>query len=234
MQTSEKMAVRTRDGGTMNCHVAKPNKESAPAIIIIQEIFGITPWLKSTADWLAGLGYYAVVPDMFWRLEPGLDLDSNKEQDLQKAFGLYGQFDKEKGIEDFKDLMQQLKENRSVNGKIGCMGYCLGGLMSYRMACAADIDCTVSYYGGEIDRFLDEGKNIKKPTMLHIPADDAYITPDKQAKIKEALSKNPNVAIHVYPGVGHAFCRVSGDHYNKEAADLANSRTVEFFNQSLT
>jgi carboxymethylenebutenolidase len=233
MQTSEMMAIRTKDGGTMNCYVAKPDKEPAPAVIIIQEIFGITNWLKSTAEWLASQGYFGVVPDLFWRLEPNLVLNDRDQAQLQKAFGLYGKFDQSQGVEDLKDTMKHLKEHRSINGKVGTIGYCLGGLMSYFMACRSDADCAVSYYGGGIDSHLDEGKNIKKPTILHLAGADAYIDATAQEKIKSGLSHNPNVSVHIYPNTGHAFCRVGGEHYDKSAADLANSRTADFFKQHL-
>ena len=233
MQTSEKIAIRTSDGGTMNCYMAKANKESAPAIIVIQEIFGITKFLKSSADWLASQGFHALVPDLFWRLEPGLELNPSEPEQRQKAFELLGKFDQSQGVEDLKGVITYLKNHSAVSGKVGCVGYCLGWLMAYFMACRSEVQTSVSYYGVGIDEQLGEASNIKAPLMLHIAGEDAFTPAEKVQKIKQVLDPNPLATIHVYPEMDHAFCRVGGEHYNKENADLANSRTLQFFTDNL-
>ncbi|HEY9712768.1 MAG TPA: dienelactone hydrolase family protein, partial [Chroococcales cyanobacterium] len=221
---SEKLVVTAKDGGKFNCHVARPAGEATAAIVVIQEIFGITKWLQNTADWLAQNGFLAVVPDLFWRMEPGLQLDDRNEAQLNKAFGLYGRFDQDKGIEDLQAVVsavRALPENKS--GKVGVTGFCLGGLMTFMMAAGSDVDASVSYYGGGIDEKLDEAGKIKKPIVLHIPEEDKFITRDKQAKIKNKLGDNPLVTIYTYAGMDHAFCRVGGEHYDKTNAELANA-----------
>jgi carboxymethylenebutenolidase len=233
MQTSEKIAIRTRDGGTMSCYMAKANKESAPAIIVIQEIFGVTKFLKSSADWLAAQGFHAVVPDLFWRLEPDLELNDRDPEQKQKAFKLFGEFNQSQGIEDLKDVVSHLKTDKAVSGKVGCVGYCLGGLMAYLMACRSEVQTSVSYYGVGIDEHLSEADNIKAPTMLHIAGKDAFVPAEKLQKIKNVLDPNPLATIHVYPEMDHAFCRVGGEHYDKETADTANTRTLQFFAENL-
>lgn len=233
MQTSEKMAVRLRDGSSMSCYLAKPDKEPAPAVIIIQEIFGITKWLKSTADAYASMGYFAVVPDLFCRLEPEVVLNDRDPAELEKAFKLYQQFSPDQGVKDLEDVAAHLRDHRSINGKVGCTGYCLGGKMAFLMACRTNVDCSVSYYGGGIQEHLAELEKLKNPLLLHIPAEDQYFSPQAQAQIKEAADEHPLVTIHIYPKVNHAFCRVGGENYNKDAADLANARTEEFLKDHL-
>lgn len=230
---SEKLIVTAADGGKFECHVAKPGKKATAAIVVIQEIFGITSWLKNTADWLASNGYVAIVPDLFWRMEPNLNLNDRDDKDLNKAFGLYGQFDQNQGIEDLKQVVSTVAAMPEANGKVGCMGYCLGGLMTYLMACRSNVDCSVSYYGGGIDEKLAESGKIKKPILLHLPGEDKFITKDKQAKIKAALGSNSLVTIHTYEGMDHAFARVGGEHYDKANAELANGRSIEFFKAHL-
>lgn len=229
---SEKLVVTAKDGGKFNCHVSRPAKKATAAIIVIQEIFGVTKWLQGTADWLAQNGFLAIVPDLFWRMEPGLQLNDRNDKDLNKAFDLYGRFDQNKGVEDLKDVLQTA---RTIDGieKVGVMGYCLGGLVTFMMAARSDTDASVSYYGGGIDEKLDEADKIKKPIILHLPEEDKFITKDKQAKIKNKLGNNPLVTIYTYPKMDHAFCRVGGEHYDKTNAELANSRTVEFFKKNL-
>lgn len=230
---SEKLTVTAGDGGKFNCHVEKPGKPATAAVIIIQEIFGITNWLKSTAEWYASNGYLAIVPDLFWRLEPNLNLNDRNEKDLQKAFKLYGEFNKDKGVEDLKSVLAEVRGMKVGSGKVGCSGYCLGGLMTYLMACRSDIDCSAAYYGGGIDEYVSEGDKLKKPIIMHLAEEDGHITKDKQAKIKNALGHNPLVTIYTYPKLDHAFCRVGGENYNMEAAELANSRTIAFFKTNL-
>lgn len=230
---SEKLVVTASDGGKFNCLVEKPGKKATAAVIIIQEIFGVTSWLKSAAEWYASNGYLAVVPDLFWRLEPGLNLNDRNETDLKKAFKYYGEFDKDKGIEDLKQVLKEVRGMKVGDGKVGVSGYCLGGLMTYLMAARSDVDASVAYYGGGIDEFLGEANNIKKPIMMHFAEEDGHITKYKQAKIKNALGTNPLVTIHTYPHMDHAFCRVGGENYNMQAAESANGRTLEFFKKNL-
>lgn len=230
---SEKLVVTAGDGGKFDCFVEKPSKTATASVIIIQEIFGITSWLKSTAEWYASNGYVAIVPDLFWRLEPGLNLNDRNEKDLQKAFKYYGEFDKDKGIDDLKHVLKEVRAANFGNGKVGCSGYCLGGLMTYLMSCRSDVDAAVAYYGGGTDEFLGEGAQIKKPLLMHFAEDDHFITKDKQDKIKNQLGSNPLVTIHTYPQTDHAFCRVGGENYNMKAAELANGRTLDFFKTNL-
>lgn len=230
---SEKLVITAGDGGKFNCHVAKPSGKATAAVIIIQEIFGVTEWLKSTAEWYAKNGYVAIVPDLFWRLDPGIQLDSRNDADLQKAFKLYGEFDKEKGVDDLKQVLKEVRAMKVGDGKVGISGYCLGGLMTYLMACRSDGDAFASYYGGGIDEFLGEADKIKKPIVMHFAEEDGHITRDKQEKIKNKFAGSSLATVHIYPGVDHAFCRVNGANYNAEAAELANGRTIEFFNKNL-
>lgn len=231
--TSNMVTVPTRDGKSLGCYLAKSEEKSAPVIVVIQEIFGITDWLKSFANNLAKLGYNALVPDLFFRLEPGLVLNPNDEKQLQKAFQLYGKFDQDQGVEDLKDVAKYARTISGANGKVGVVGFCLGGKMSYFMATRSDVDCTASYYGGGIDEKLNEADKIKNPIILHLAEADGYIKKDAQQKIKQGLADIPNATVYIYPGVDHAFAREGGQHYDKTAADLANARTIDFFKTHL-
>jgi len=113
------------------------------------------------------------------------------------------------------------------------MGYCLGGKLAYLMATRSDADCNISYYGVGIQDMLDEAKNIKHALLMHIAELDKYVPPEAQQKILAALKANKQVEAHVYPGVDHAFARPNGQHYDKDAATLANSRTENFLKTHL-
>jgi carboxymethylenebutenolidase len=230
---SNMVSVKLKDNQVMQCYVSKPERPSAPAIVIVQEIFGITDWLKSFADGLAAKGYVAVVPDLFCRLEPNLKLDDNNEKELQKAFKLYGQFDQNQGVEDLKEVVEFARKTDGASGKVGITGFCLGGLMTYFMACRSNVDCAVAYYGGGIDQHIEESVLIKKPFALHLAENDQFIGKAAQEKITAALDADEKMNVHVYPGVDHAFCRVGGNGYFEPAAKLANERTDEFFASNL-
>jgi carboxymethylenebutenolidase len=227
------VSVKLKDGQVMQCYVSKPERPSAPAIVVVQEIFGITDWLKSFADGLAAKGYVAIVPDLFCRLEPNIKLDDNNEKELQKAFKLYGEFNQNQGVEDLKEVVEFARKADGASGKVGITGFCLGGLMTYFMACRSNVDCAVAYYGGGIDQHLEESVLIKKPFIIHLAENDQFINKTAQEKIIAALDDDEKLNVHIYAGVDHAFCRVGGHGYFAPAAKLANERTDEFFASNL-
>jgi len=126
-----------------------------------------------------------------------------------------------------------LRKHPACSGKVGVVGYCLGGKLAYLMATRTDVDCSVGYYGVGIQDMLGEAKNIKKPMLLHIAGKDEFVPPPAQAAVKAGLKSNPNVSIYDYPQCNHAFARVGGQHYDKSAADQANQRSAEFFKRHL-
>ncbi len=219
--------------GSFQAYIAMPEKTPAPTVIMIQEIFGINQDMRHKCDHMAALGYIAIAPDLFWRIEPGIELVDSIPEELQRAFGLFGEFDQAKGLED---LIATLKTARSLpgsNGKVGCVGYCLGGKLAFMMATGSDVDAAVSYYGVGIESMLDKAENIKKPTLLHIAGEDKFVPPEAQKQITETLMDVETAEAHIYPGMDHAFAREKGMHYNKEAADLANRRSEEFLATAL-
>lgn len=224
----ENLTIKSADGLEFDAYVSRPaNTASAPVVIVIQEIFGINEWIRSVADWLASKGYIAVAPDLFHRIEKGIQLTDKTEAEWARAFELYKAFDENKGTEDLIETVKACRKLQGSNGKVGDMGFCLGGKLAYLMAARSDSDASVGYYGVSIENNLNE--EVKRPLMLHIAEADAYVPKEAQEKIRAKLGNNKNVTIHIYPGQDHAFGRVGGEHYNKEAAELAHQRTLEFF-----
>ncbi|MBM3568014.1 MAG: NADPH:quinone reductase [Alphaproteobacteria bacterium] len=216
-------------GGSYSAYLAKPAAGKGPGVVVIQEIFGVNKVMRDIADDLAAQGYIALVPDLFWRQQPGIELTDKTEAEWARAFELYKGFNVDLGIVDIQSAIKTLRAMPGCSGKVGSVGYCLGGLLAYLTACRTDADVSVGYYGVGIEGKLAEAANIKGALLLHIAAADDYCKPDAQAKIKEALRGNPHVAIHGYAGMGHAFARIGGQHYNKTAADTANGRTYAAF-----
>jgi carboxymethylenebutenolidase len=218
--------------GSFGAYLASPSTGRGPGIVVIQEIFGVNKVMRDIADGFAARGYFALAPDLFWRLEPGVQLTDKTDAEWQRAFGLMQKFNPDTGVADIQASIAHLRPLST--GKVGAAGYCLGGLLAYLTAARTDADASVGYYGVNIDQKLDEAKNIKKPLMLHIAAKDQFTKPEAQKKIIDALAKNPLVTIHVYPEMDHAFAREGGAHYDKACADLANGRTSTFFKQHLS
>jgi carboxymethylenebutenolidase len=189
--------------------------------------------MRGIADDPAAQGYFALAPDLFWRIEPGIQLTDQSEAEWKRAFELYQAFNVDNGIKDIQATIALLRNHPGVNGKVGNVGFCLGGLLSYLSATRTDTDASVSYYGVGIEGKLTERGHTKKPALLHIAAKDQFVPPAAQAQIVDALKGQTGVQVHVYPGVDHAFARIGGQHYDKAAATLANTRTAEFFQTHL-
>jgi carboxymethylenebutenolidase len=225
--------IPARDSGSLYAYMAMPEVTPAPTVIVIQEIFGVNQVMRDLCDDLARQGYIAVCPDLFWRIEPRIELTDKSEEEWKRAFELFGLFDVDQGVEDLRATEHVFKGHAYSTGKVACVGYCLGGKLAYLMAARTNIDCAVSYYGVGLEGMLDESDNIKRPALLHIAAEDKFVPKEAQQKIIAAMEKNYNVTTHLYEGVNHAFARVGGEHYDAPAAAKANERTATFLRQHL-
>lgn len=222
----QSVTIQGKDGA-FGGYLATPPSGSGPGIVVIQEIFGINDVMRQLSDRLAAQGYVALAPDLFWRLKPGIQLSDKTDAEWKEALDLMGRFDRDKGVEDIQATITHLRGLSS--GKVGAVGYCLGGLLAYLTAARTDSDATVGYYGVNIPNYLDEAGNIKKPLLLHIAAEDGFVSKAAQARMLAGLKDNPLVTAFTYPGVDHAFARPGGKNFDTGAADLANSRTDTFF-----
>ncbi len=230
--SGERLTIKTPDG-EFSAYVARPAAAKAPAIVVIQEIFGVNQVMRDITDGLAEAGYLAICPDLFWRIEPGIDITDKSKAEWDRAFELFGLFDADKGIEDVAATIAAIRADAGSTGKVGAVGYCLGGKVAYLTAARTDIDASVSYYGVGIDGLLGEAGNIKNPLLMHVAQKDGFVPPEAQAAIHAALDGNAKVTIHDYQGQDHAFAREGGEHYDKASAELANQRTLDFFKVNL-
>ena len=230
--SGQTVSIKGKDG-VFSGYLASPATGRGPGLVVIQEIFGVNKVMRDIADGMASRGYFALAPDLFWRLEPNIQLTDQTEADWKKALDLMGRFDVDKGVTDIQSGIDYLRALPGCTGKVGALGYCLGGQLAYLTAARTDADAAVGYYGVNIQNRLGEAKNIEHPLMLHIAEGDEYVPPDAQAKIETGLKGNSHVTIHRYPLMNHAFARVGGKHYDKAMADHANIRSATFFRQHL-
>jgi carboxymethylenebutenolidase len=224
------ITIKAFDGGEFDAYLALPASGYGPGIVVLQEIFGVNSYMRSVADWYAAHGFVALCPDLFWRLERGVELT---EADRPKAFSLYQELDEAKAVEDSAATLDFLRKHSACSGRAGAVGFCLGGNLAYLLSVRFKPDCAVGYYGVSIEKSLDEAKNLNNPLLLHIAGADQFCPPEAQAQIHATLDANPLVTIHDYPYMEHAFGRVGGEHYASAAAELANLRSLEFLVKNL-
>ncbi len=232
MMRTRDIRVRLRDG-EMGAHVAFPERTPAGAIIAIMEIWGVNDTMRRHAQEFAEAGFVCLVPDLFWRQEPGVELYDRNPEDVRKAFDLYYEFDYDLGVRDMEDTAAYLESMSECNGKVGAVGYCLGGKLCYLMCCRTDIDCAVAYYGTYIEHRIREAKNLHRPFMLHMAMKDRWVQAEVNELLERRLSPNPLVTIHKYPGADHAFARHGGKTYSKPEADRALALSIDFFREHL-
>lgn len=223
------VTIKAFDAGEFDAYLAKPRSGSGPGIVLLQEIFGINHDMRTVAEWYAARGFVVLCPDLFWRQERNVELTDKTDAEWQKAFALYQGLDEAKAVEDAGAALRFLQQHPACTGKVGTVGFCLGGKLAYLLAVRYHPDCSVGYYGVGIESALDEVANLRQPLMLHIAQQDKYCPPEAQARLHAAMAANPLVTLHDYAGRDHAFARNNGIHFNAEAAELANLRTLEFF-----
>ena len=220
--------ITAADGGRFRAYMAVPASGKGPGIVLCQEIFGINEYVREVADLYAEEGYVVLAPDLFWRMEPNVDMGYSPEE-WQKAFDFFQRFDVSAGIKDITSTVSALRGRSECTGKVGVLGHCLGGKLAYLAAARAGVDCAVGYYGVDIEGSLNEKDKIRCPLVLHIAGEDKYVPKEAQEQIKAAFVDRPGVEIYTYQGQDHAFARTKGDHYHKPSANLAHSRSLAVF-----
>jgi carboxymethylenebutenolidase len=228
----DRIAIEGRDGA-FGAYIARPAVFPAPAVVVLHEVFGVNADIRKTCDELAGEGFIAVAPDLFWRQEPGVDLGVTSEPDWQHGLRLYQAYDRDAGVGDIRDTLDVAARLPDCTGKLAVQGYCFGALMTFLTAVRGRVDAAVAYHGADTEKYLGEVDNLSAPLLMHLGEEDEFISKAAQAQIKAALADKPNAIIYSYPGQRHAFARHKGAHYDAAAAALANGRTAEFLHSHL-
>ena len=219
------VSITAADGGVFSAYLALPEAGRGPGLLVLQEIFGVNGYLREVAERYAEEGYVAIAPDLFWRIKPGIELGYS-EAEIKAAFEFRRRFDPDQAIKDVADTVRALRAMDECSGKVGAVGFCLGGMLAYLTATRCNIDAVVSYYGVGIEERLNEAGAIRCPMVLHFGERDGLVPAAAREAIAASFADREQVEIYVYPGADHAFSNSLRPSFDRFAASLAHSRTL--------
>lgn len=216
--------LKAADGQSIPAYVAQPQGQARGGIVVIQEIFGVNSHIRSVADGYAADGYLAVAPAIFHRVKPDVEL-GYQQDDMTAGMGLKGAVEALPAPGVMQDIQAAIR-HASQAGKVGIVGYCYGGLLSWRSACTLDgLSAAAPYYGGGVTTPEEIARKPRCPVLAHFGDQDHWIPLDSVEAFRKA---HPEVEVHVYHA-NHGFnCDQRGS-YDAAAAKLARQRTLDFF-----
>jgi carboxymethylenebutenolidase len=226
----------TTPDGAFEAFCAVPETTPAPAVLVLQEVFGINDNIRGLCEQLAGAGYLALAPDVFWRIEPRFE--RKDESGLTDGMAHAQQLDVDLVPGDLTATMAHALAMPACNGRIGAVGFCLGGTLAYLFAATARVDgrgpdAVVSYYGSAINGMLDLAPRVECPVLFHYGAADPYIPAEKIDEVEQAFAGRSDVGLHRYDA-GHAFSNWDAPSlYDEKAASTAWPRTLDFLKSHL-
>ncbi len=198
--------IRAGDGHEFAGHLVVPDAGSGPGIIVVQEIFGLTDYIKGVCTRLSDLGYVALAPALYSRLEPDLALDERLPDALPQAFATMQRLDVPQAVRDAISALEHLRTVPEVRDRrAGVIGFCLGGGIAYFVAADADPDVAVCYYGSAISSALDKAESVRCPVLFEFGDADGYISAEQRESIRAAFDGRPRTEFHVHSGANHAF-----------------------------
>jgi carboxymethylenebutenolidase len=217
------------DGGALPVHVFAPVSGAGPGIVLVQEIFGVSPYVRDRAADLAAAGYVVHVPDLYWRLDEP-ELDESAPDLLQQAMGRMSALPWEHAVADTAAALRQLHSAPAVTGPVMLVGFCYGGGVAFNVAAIEPVDALVSYYGSALPNLLELAPQVTAPSLHHFGEADDFIPLPAVEKIRAAVTRE-GVEFHLYPGAGHAFDNTRPEFHHAEAAALAWQRTLTFLGE---
>lgn len=234
MTTARTDSIAGADG-SFDAHVVVPDSGSGPGILVLQEIFGVNAYIKDVCERVAQMGYVAVAPDMFWRLEPGFTVEPDQgEEGMNAAFAKMGAYDFEKAPQDLGAALEHLKALPECSGETALMGFCFGGTLTFVGAAALEPTCAISYYGSGVAGNLDQAGNVSCPIMFHFGSDDPYLPSEDAQAVADRFADVANAQVLVQPGAGHAFDNHMNPMFsNPDAAAKAWESTSAFLAANL-
>jgi carboxymethylenebutenolidase len=226
MTTLHTESVPCGEAGAMDMHVWTPDGGGTAAVLLIQEIFGVSSYIRDVAERLATAGYIVGAPDVFWRFERNWEAEHD-EAGLGASFEKVQQLDFPQAIADCASAWTALAGVPGVGREPGVMGFCLGGTLAWGVAAAAEPSVCISYYGSGVADMLGMIDQVHCPTLFHFGNDDAYIPGDAIDRVGAAIAGHEGLVINV-EAAGHAFDNHASSFYDEPAANAAWAKTLAF------
>ena len=224
--------VSTQDG-QMPAHLWLPASGSGPGILLVQEIFGVSDYIRSRASDLAAAGYVVVAPELYWRLDRQ-HADATTQEGLQQAMGLMSQLDWSTTVADSVAALERLAGLDEVRGVPGVMGFCFGGGVAFNVAAVAEPSVLVSYYGSALPQLLDLVPKVACPSLHHFGTADDYIPIETVQTISAAVTAgSPPAEVELHDGANHAFDNPDFAFHDPQASEQAWQQTLSFLRQHL-
>ncbi|WP_328994507.1 dienelactone hydrolase family protein [Kribbella sp. NBC_01245] len=220
------------ESGSMPARLWLPPSGAGPGLLLLQEIFGISPYIRARAADLAALGYVVLAPEVYWRLDDAT-VDENAPDLLEKALGLVSRLDWPTAVTDSAAALDQLRLRPEITGGVGLIGFCFGGGLAFNVAAVTSPDVLVSYYGSALPNLLDLAPQVTAPSLHHFGTADAYIDQETVERIRTAVTGNPATEFVLYDGAGHAFDNTLPDFHHPEASRESWARTTDFLAKHL-
>jgi carboxymethylenebutenolidase len=231
--SDETLTVKTHDGGSMPAFVTRPTSSNGPGLVLLQEIFGVTEYIKKRASDLADLGYVVVVPELYWRICSNVTTDETTEAGLQEAFGYFGKLDVPQAVDDAVAALEHVRAMPETAGHAGVMGFCLGGRLAYEVGVHSNPDVVVSYYGSGIADRLDDASKLRCPVLFQFGGADPYLPPEQADRIRDAFVNHSDAEMYSHAGAGHAFDNYRAPiFYHQPAADASWPQTTAFLKRT--
>lgn len=227
------ISVKNTRNEQFDAYVSLPPTGRGPGLVILQEIFGVNEHIRAVADQYATDGYCVIAPDIFWREGRKIEL-AYDPQGFERGLGLLGKLDIDQTAIDLQATVTALKQLSACTGKVGSLGFCMGGLLSFIAAAEAGVDTAVCYYGGGIHQHLDRAKKISCPVLFHFADQDAYIPQQAVQAVRKSLGGRKNVRVIVHAGVDHGFNCWRRPAWNQVTATRARGQSLVHLSESLS
>ncbi len=232
MTSSRSVLVPCDDAGSMPLHVWVPAGGTGPGILLVQEIFGVGPYIRAVAERLAAAGYVVGAPEVFWRFAPGWEA-AHDEAGLEASLAKVGELDPALAATDCAKALVVLGELDEVVGTPGVLGFCLGGTLAWAVAAGGEPSVCISYYGSGVPSMLDQITHVTCPTLFHFGNADPYIPNEGVEALNAAIAGRPDFVLNV-ENAGHAFDNHESEMFwNESAAQAAWAKTMAFLAEHL-
>ena len=224
--------IESACGGSFGAYVSLPPAGFGPGLLVIQEIFGVNDHIKNICDQYALDGFVAVAPDVFWRQEPRVEL-SYDSAGIAKGLQLFDGLNIDIAAAELQRAVEAIRHIPSCTGKVGALGFCMGGLLAFVCAARAGVESSVIYYGTRLDQHLELVQDITCPLLFHFASDDEHISTQTVKKIKMSLSGKDNCRVVVHKNSGHGFNCWERDSWNQSAAATARGQSLVHLMETL-